>query len=126
MLTLDKATWTSAVEVIENIQKCYAKGEAGPIVALAKIKHAETERAFPAYEPGMLEAMFEDQLATYTDHPKWKPGSLSRDSYDLRLVADGRMIEAIAKDWRPIVRMQGGAFAYRVMLGRIKGKWHIL
>ena len=84
------------------------------------------ERALPVHEPGMMEAMFEEQIAMYSERPRWKPGSLSRDDHDLRLVADERMIEATAKDWRPIVRMQGGAFAYRVMLGHIGGEWQIL
>jgi len=126
VLTLDKSTLAAAIEIIGKIQDDYANGKTDMIVEMAKTKHEETERAYPIYEKGGMEGMFKEEIATFSSHPQWKRGDLPQEDYDLRLVAGGRMIQAIAKDWRPVVRMEGGAFGYHMMIGRVDGKWLIL
>jgi hypothetical protein len=125
-LTLDEATRKSATAFIGTIKVAYEKCDPEPIIACAKIKHSEAERAYPAYEKGFFEPMIREKLTGMKDAPEWKPRNLPLDQYDLRLVAGGRMIEAIAKDWRPIIRMDNDDYCFRMMFGRINGQWQIM
>jgi hypothetical protein len=126
VLTLDDATKKSAIAFIEKIKASFEQGKFNDIVAVGQAKFDEAERSYPIYEKGMMAAMFAEEMGQMTQHPKWKPGEMSRDEYDLRLVAGGRMIDPVAKDWRPIVRMAEDQFAYFMMIGRIDGEWQIL
>jgi hypothetical protein len=125
-LTLDPATYDEAATVIEQVAQAWERGDAAPISALAQLKHAEMERAMPAYPPGSFDEVFREEITTFSQHEDWQPPAPTRDLYDLRLVAGGRMVQAIAKDWRPAVRLAGGKFGYHFMIGRIDGTWHIL
>jgi len=125
-LTLDEATINSAIEFIQMIQDNYSKCNPEEIVKFAKFKHEEAVRSYPAYGDIDFNEMFIEQLKEMSQHPQWKPDDLPREEYDLRLVADGRMIETISKEWRPIIRMSDGNFGYPMMIGRIDGKWQIL
>jgi hypothetical protein len=125
-LTLDDETVKSAIAFIKLIQKNYSDCNAEEIAKVAGFKHAETMVAYPAYGSFDLEAMFIDELKQMADHPQWKPDDLPVDQYDLRLIADGRLIEAIGKDWRPIVRMAEGDFGFPLIIGRVDGEWQIL
>jgi hypothetical protein len=93
---------------------------------VSKIKNTEMERAYPAYGEDVFEPMLREQMSEISQHPKFKPGSLDPAEYDLRLIADGQMIEAIAKDWLPIVRMANDDFCYRMLLGRVDGEWQLM
>jgi hypothetical protein len=125
-LTLDEATKKSAIEFIKMIQKNYANCKPEEIVKFAKFKHEEAVRSYPAYGDIDFNEMLIEQLKEMAEHPKWIPGELPVEDYDLRLIAGGKVIEAVAKDWRPIIRMAGGDFGYPMMIGRIDGNWQIL
>jgi hypothetical protein len=125
-LTLDDATVKSATEFIKMIQKNYSECKPEEIAKVAGFKHAEAVRAYPAYGAIDFGEMFIEELKAMADHPKWKPGDLPVEEYDLRLIADGRLIEAIGRDWRPIVRMAEGDFGFPLIIGRIDGEWQIL
>lgn len=68
--------------------------------------------------------------------PDWAMEPLDPERFDFRLCADGRLVEIIDKDWQATVRSvplddyggpEGkGACDYPMMLGKIKGKFHIL
>ena len=126
ILTLDSDTSESAAEFIRGIAEAYTKANPDPIIEHARFKHQETLAAYPIYAGEDFDAMFREQLQMGAEHPNWKPYELPRDQYDLRLVAGGRMIEAVAKDWRPIVRMENGDFGYHMYIGKIDGEWQIL
>lgn len=125
-LTLDEATINSAIEFIKMIQDNYSKSKPEEIVKFAKFKHEEAIRSYPAYGEVDFNEMFIEQLKEMSQHPQWKPDDLPREEYDLRLIADGRLIETISKEWRPIIRMSEGNFGYPMMIGRIDGNWQIL
>jgi hypothetical protein len=125
-LSLDSATAASAGEFIATIAKAYTAGQPDPIIAAAKYKHEEAVRAYPVYPEGAFDSMFKEQLETMSQQPNWKPYELPQDQYDLRLVANGHMIEAIAKDWRPIIRMENGDYGFNLYIGKVDGEWQIL
>jgi len=126
ILTLDPATSESAAEFIRGIAEAYTNAKPDSILERTKFKHQETIVAYPIYAGEDFDEMFREQLQMGAEHPNWKPYELPRDQYDLRLVADGRMIQAVAKDWRPIVRMENGDFGYHMYIGKIDGEWQIL
>jgi len=126
ILTLDSKTSESAAEFIREIAKAYTNAKPDPIIERARFKHQEVLTAYPIYAGEDFDEMFREQLKMGSEHPNWKPYELPHDQYDLRLVAGGRMIEAVAKDWRPIVRMENGDFGYNMYIGKIDGEWQIL
>jgi hypothetical protein len=126
VLTLDSATTESAADFISKIADAYTNAKPDPIIELAGFKHQEATVAYPIYAGEDFGEMFKEQMQMGSEHPNWKPYELPRDQYDLRLVADGRMIEAVAKDWRPIVRMENGDFGFNMYIGKVNGEWQIL
>jgi hypothetical protein len=125
-LTLDSETSDSAADFIKGIAEAYTNAKPDPIIERAKIKHQEAIVAYPIYAGEDFAQMFREQIQMGSEHPNWKPYDLPRDQYDMRVVAGGRMIEAVAKDWRPIVRMESGDFGYNMYIGKIDGEWQIL
>lgn len=126
VLTLDSATYESAATFISEINAAYTGGNPDPIIKAAKFKHSEAGRAYPIYGDISFDEMFREQIEMFSGEPDWKPYSLPRSEFDLRLVADGRLIEAVAKDWRPILRMENGDYAYQMFIGKVEGEWQIL
>ncbi|TFH64853.1 MAG: hypothetical protein E4G91_04505 [Candidatus Zixiibacteriota bacterium] len=125
-LTLDSATYESAAKFISEINAAYTGGKPDPIIKVAKFKHSEAGRAYPEYGDVVFDDMFREQMEMTSKEPNWKPYALPRNEYDLRLVANGRLIEAVAKDWRPILRMEDGDYAFPMHIGKVKGEWQIL
>lgn len=125
-LTLDSATYESAAKFISEMMTAYTAGKPDPIIKMAKFKHQEAVRAYPEYGDVVFEEMFKEQMEEASQEPNWKPYALPRSEYDLRLIANGRMIEAVAKDWRPILRMEDGDYAYPMLIGKVNGEWQIL
>lgn len=126
VLKLDSATYESAAEFISKLSDAYTGGKPDPIIKAAKFKHAEIGRAYPAYGDISFDDMFREQIEMVSGEPDWKPYALPRSEYDLRLVAGERMIEAVAKNWRPIIRMENGDYAYHMFIGKVNGEWQIL
>ncbi|MBU8933409.1 MAG: hypothetical protein KOO62_05315 [candidate division Zixibacteria bacterium] len=126
VLTLDSTTCESAAQFISGLSAAYTGGQADPIIKVAQPKHSEVGRAYPEFGDISFDDMFREQMEMTAEEPNWKPFVLPRDEYDLRLVADGRLIEAIAKNWRPIIRMEDGDYAYPMLIGKIKGEWQIM
>ncbi len=125
-LTLDSATYESAAKFVTEMMAAYTAGEPDPIIKVAKFKHQEAVRAYPEYGDVIFADMFREQMTEASQEPNWKPYALPRSEYDLRLAANGRMIEAVAKDWRPILRMEDGDYAFPMFIGKVNGEWQIL
>jgi hypothetical protein len=126
VLTLDSAPYESAAQFISEIAAAYTSTRPEPIIKVAGPKHSEAGVAYPEYGDIDFDDMFREQMTEAAEAPNWKPYALPRDQYDLRLIADGRMIEAVARDWRPIVRMEDGDYAFPMMIGRVNGEWLIM
>lgn len=126
VLTLDDKTRKSATEFINKMRKAYEAADPEPFITNGKIKNADAGRTYPDYADGFFENMVREMLGEMKGDPEWKPSTLSADDYDLRLVAGGRMIEAIAKDWMPILRMTDDNFRLRMLIGRVDGEWQIM
>ena len=126
ILTLNDSTRKSATEFINKIKTAYENADPEPILASGKIKAAEIARIDPEFGGAAFEEMVRGQLGEMKGSPEWKPSGLSEDQYDLRLVAGGRLIEAIAKDWQPILRMVNDNFRLAMLIGRVGGEWQIM
>jgi hypothetical protein len=127
VLTLDDSTLASACEAVESIRDYFFKGDAAAINKMAKHHYKELYQAYPAWPKGMMEEGMTESLKRNARRSSWKPAKLTREDFELRLVAGGRLLEVIDKEWQPIIREEEeGGVDYRVMIGRIEGEWHIL
>jgi hypothetical protein len=129
-LTLDPATRDSIAAVIRTVREALAKGDPDPIVELSRISYEEGARAYPATTSAWLEGRFRKFLARAAQKPGWCIDPVDPSDWDLRLVADGRLVECLARDWRPIVRTKplpdDEPYEFPMLLGRIDGKWRIV
>lgn len=128
-LRLDEATTDEAAGIVLKIRQALEDGDADPILAASRQRSEEVARVYAISERERAD-MLRQLLAIQRDKPEWLFETPEDDSYDFRLVADGRMIECLGPDWRPIVRQvppsDDDRFLYPMLLGRAKGKWFIM
>ena len=128
-LTLDTVTINSATAVLEAIRASLEVGDPAVLLQLAENKFANAARAFPARPFNILVDQFRRMVAMDSAEKGWAFPKLDHDQFDFRLVADGRMLECINRDWRPTLRTvalsDGYPKYYQMLLCNIKGRWQV-
>jgi hypothetical protein len=129
VLTLDDETVGAVANLIELIRGGLAAGDTSAFLDLGTTALREIARAYqdsPDQGVNTLRAVVDDGRSAV----HWKFPPVPRDLWYLRLVAGGRMIECIAKDWEPIVRSitdgEDNSFSMPLMVGRSGGRWMVL
>ena len=129
---LDRKTVDSVMNYVKVIQEAYGKGDGELIIKKSKIELDETHRAYPARNRANSERLFIRDMQENSILPGWKIEPLNSILPDLRVVANGKMIEAIARDWKPLVRTKpipeynNDVFDYQMFLSKINGEWQIV
>lgn len=128
-LTLDDATKKEIFDYLTALRALLNDGDCDAFLTKQKLRLADIARAFdmrPSQKMNQIRRIFADEFG----QPNWVFDPLDEGSFDLRLVADGRMVECIGKDWEPIVRQapdaDGNVGAWDVMLAKIDGAWQIV
>jgi hypothetical protein len=129
LLKLDDATVDQVQRLIEAVRAGLASGDATPFLDLATVSLDELARAYddpPEDGPATIRAVVEASRGA----PDWKFPEQPRETWDLRLVAGGRLVECLAQDWEPIVRStpdeESSSFLLPMRVGRIDGRWVVL
>lgn len=128
-LQLDTATIDSAANVLESIRTSLAASNPEVLLRLATGKFANAAVAFPARPYNVLVEQFRRVVARDASAPGWAFPPLDRERFDFRLVAGGRLLECINRDWRPTLRTavlsDGYPKYYPLLLCRIHGEWQV-
>lgn len=128
-LTLDAKTVDAVMQYVRIIHGAYGRGDGALIANKAKIVFDEGQRANKYKDMAFSRQRFIDSLKTHSQLKGWKMVPLEQLIPDLRVVANGKMIEAVARDWKPLVRTQpvpeynNDVWDYRMFLSRIGGEW---
>ncbi len=129
VLELNDETTERVANLVEAIRSGLHAGDARPFFELGARSLQEIARAFgDSPDQGVT------ILRAVVDHSRnaahWKFPPIPRDLWDLRLVAGGRMIECVGKDWDPLVRSitdeEANSFSMPMFVGRTAGRWAVL
>jgi hypothetical protein len=128
VLTLDAALRAEVDALLDDLERAVRAGDADRVWRLTELQLHDALRAFPA----LTEAAMRDELAALLEHAK-KSGDpvvpRDRDAHDFRLVAGGRMLELVDRDWSTSFKVRdpdGSATPYRILLARVDGRLRVM
>lgn len=128
-LTLDEATVAEAVAVLEAIGAAFQKGSAEALWALGEVKNREAMRAYPAADEAFVRGLLDESLARYAELAD-RVFPMDAAERDFRLVAGGRIIDCLDRDWYPSLRLvspgSGNAVPFSAMLARVEGRLRLV
>lgn len=128
VLTLNDELVQEAHMKLEEIAYTIRHGSLTQYLDMFRVIVRERHRAYPALPQGHLQERSEDFLQRF----RQKPDQVlppARDQHEFRLVADGRMIECVDRDFFPSLRMrsvEGNLVPMDIFLGRIDGRLEIV
>lgn len=106
VLALDAATHAECVTLLGALREAFVRGEAARVRALLDLRFQEGLRAYPANEPALLDREMADYVAEVAS-PDFEVLPLDGAQHDFRLVAQGRAIELVDRDFQPSLRFRG-------------------
>jgi hypothetical protein len=120
-LRFDPATTSAVEEVLERIRDSFQRGDPSVLVDLARPKFEAAARAYPTRTLPQIIEQFEGVVRRYASTPGWGMQPLAPDQFSFRVVAGGRLIECINKDWKATVRSaplaSGFPYYFPIFLG---------
>lgn len=127
-LTLDDATRAEVLALVEKIQDHIEKGRPDPVLELQTMRHQEVSLAY-GIPVGERAGVFRRVITEYSKKDTWIFETPLEEEISIRLVADGRLVECVMVDWKPMIRgvpTPEGRFLYPMFLGRQGGRWLIM
>lgn len=123
-LTLDAALRQEATRYLQSMHGALARRSFPGFWAHNEVTHGEVAVAHDL-PLGERRAAAESALQSVFDDPAFAMAPLVAEDFDFRLVAGGRLLECIAKDWGAIVRTEpdseGHVMRFPISLGRVDG-----
>lgn len=121
------------VAYLKVFHEALSNGDGKKVLELVKLRFDENGRAFPTVDRKKEELEFVSNIENFKKkYPDWKMLPLDPEFFDFRVVAGGRMVEIINKDWQPTIRGtytfhgKKEEYPYRLFLSKIKGKWVVV
>lgn len=117
----------SLVPFIAEMQALLDAGDIDTLVETQRRAAQEVQRAGGHSEARMLSALRAFLSSALPDKPVTPP--VPRDRWDLRPVADGRLVDLVAQDWLPIIRRGTlpSVVGMKLRVGRVDGHWvHVI
>ena len=128
-LQLDAATTGAVHEVLERIRVSLQQGDPAVLGSLAMPKFEAAARAFPTRSLTDTVRQFSAVVTRNAASPGWQMPPLDPTQFNFRLVAGGRLIECVNRDWRATVRSapRGGGVPYYfpMFLGLAGGRFAV-
>lgn len=129
LLELDRETILELVELLESMCESIGRGDPEPFLERSAIRLQEIAVAYET-DPAEKEDLIRRVIPQDGANESFSMEALDPAMFNFRLCGGGRLIEAIAKDWKPLVRggpdAQGNPLAYDMILARIDGEWCIV
>jgi hypothetical protein len=125
VLTLDEALVAEACTVLDQVREAWASRSPSALWALSGRHVADGVRAYPHLGEDGLRGLLAEMLAQYENTPEFVFPRVPEE-HDFRLVAGGRLLECVDRDWYPSVRFKspatGNAVPFAVFLARLDGQ----
>ncbi|MCZ6643284.1 MAG: hypothetical protein O7F71_17045 [Gammaproteobacteria bacterium] len=129
-LTLDGAEMAELQRVLGDLHQAFANGEANRVTQLCQPRYRDGAVAYPARSYESIVAQITRMLQADSQRDDWQMEPLNAAQWDLRLCAQNRMVEAIDRDWRPIIRTRtrddGIPFEFPALLAKIDGQFRVV
>jgi len=128
-LELDEATRASVHEFLGKARADLEAFDAEAHIQRCILHLRELGRA---YDTRASKKMNLIRMALEEDSKKAGFGfeELDPETYSLRLIAGGRMIECIGKDWEPLIREkpspEGDSGSYEMRIAKVDGEWAVV
>ncbi len=124
VLTLDGALLQEATKYVQSLHASLARKSFPAFFAHNEVAHVEVASAFDV-SAAERRASGEAALNETFADPAFGMAPLVAEQFDYRLVANGRLIDCVAKDWDALVRTlpdgEGHVMRFPIMLGRVDG-----
>jgi hypothetical protein len=128
-LVVDDALIAEARAVLDEVESAIRSFHADRFWALTELQIKDVLRAYPA----VTEAYLRSDLEAMFNHYRDKPDPVMKrnpDDHDFRLVAGGRLLQCVDKDYSTSFKLRdpedGTGVPYRIMLARVDGKLRIV
>lgn len=116
------------LDTLGAIYAAFRDGDASTFVVFCETFLKEEAIAYPAYTVDELRQRLVKDIRSNTGKKDYvKP--LAPEQFDLRLCANGRLVECIDKQWQPIIAGSapgGDEFPFPIFLGKVGGKLGIV
>ena len=127
---LDDATRQEIDTFIKEIHTAFAGAMPEPFIDAAQPRFSDGEQSnfLPA---GERQGQAETMLPKIMGRLSWGMQPLDGIEPDLRLCAEGKMGELIAKDWQPVLRSipeeeSEAVYYFAMMVSKVDGEWQVI
>jgi hypothetical protein len=125
VLTLGPALTADVVAFLADYRAALAHRDIGRENRLSALVHAEICAAY-GRSPGPWVAALNGAIEDEWRRADWSVEPIDADQLDLRLCANGRMVQCVRKDWDDAIRSnrdaEGGNMTVPLFLGRLDGR----
>jgi len=125
-LSLTPELRETIVKAVKRAHKAFAECDAEFFLKAGQLYFAEYAHAYLGMTAEIREKRFRAGFATCLGDPEWRIAPLDEDAFDFRLCADGRLVELIDREFRPILRAESKDYPLQLFLGFLDGRWQIL
>ncbi len=127
-LTLDEDTVDEVTQFIFFIRDLIEEGDADSILDISAGKYREIAAAYNLSAEERAD-LFRQLLTQESAKPYWIFETPEDEDFSLRLCANGRLIECIGNDWKPVIRgvpSPEGRFMFPMLIGKLEEDWIIM
>jgi hypothetical protein len=129
VLDLDEATIAEAIGVLDAVADAVRARSVQGVMALGELKNRDALRAYPALGEEMIRADLQESFDSYAKLSDFV-APRRPEQHDFRLVAGGRILETIDRDWTASLKLSspatGEEVPFPLMLARIDGRLRIV
>lgn len=111
---------------IQQAHTAFAARDAQPLLNFGQPYFAEYARAYPALSAAVRADRFRRGFAAQPGDPPWKVAPLDPANVDLRLCAEGRLVEVIDRQFRPLLRAESLPYPFPMFIGMLGERPHML
>lgn len=118
----------SALAFVNHVRDTLQAGQVRTLLPLWQAKISEAAQAY-GLEPEQRLWKFIADWEAFTRAPGFMLAPVTAAGASLRLVADGRVVDCVGKDWQPLIRiadLSAGGPLLGLGIARIEGQWTVV
>ncbi|MCG2592905.1 hypothetical protein LZ009_08940 [Ramlibacter sp. XY19] len=113
-------------QFVQAAQTAFAAGDAAFFLRLARTNFQELAQAYPGLTLAEREQRFKACFAPKPGEASWQVAPLQPAEFDFRLCAEGRLLELVDRQFRPVIRGQSRHWPMRMFVGVLDGQLQVL
>ena len=126
VLSLTPEVRAALGRAIQQAHTAFAGRDAEWLLNFGQPYFADYARAYPGIPAAARAERFRKGFAALPGDPPWKVAPLDAANVDLRLCAEGRLVEVIDRQFRPLLRAESVPYPYPMFIGLLDGRMQML